>query len=122
MAERKAFLRIHRQECLKCCSLVDFATEEFPECHFSAGNRNCPAQAVEILLHFDLSSTVDTLVAAKQAGDWTRLSSLMERVNQLPEHQHAAVMEALSQRERAGPSVSITGPATGRRAPVSGRS
>lgn len=122
MAERKAFLRIHREECLRCCSLVDFATEEFKDCHFSAGNKNCPAQAVEILLHFDLASTVDGLANAKQTNDWTRLSSLMDRVNQLPEHQRAAVLEALAQRERVGSSSSMTGPAVNRRAPVSSRS
>lgn len=99
MADLKAYLKIHREECLRCSSLVGFAEESFAECHYSAGNRSCPAQAVQVVLEFDQEGAIEALLSARKDSNWKQLAFIMQTINSLPDFQKQSTLEAVATRE-----------------------
>lgn len=71
-----ALLEIYHSKCLRCSSLVSFATEKFKKCHFTKGNEHCPAQSVKITIRIPVEMVVRKFIVALKTGDNQKLAKL----------------------------------------------
>jgi len=44
------YLAIYSNNCLKCSHFVDTATKKYTSCHYSKGNKSCPAVEVKVVV------------------------------------------------------------------------
>lgn len=47
---KKEYLGLYSQACLTCKSLIETGTINNPDCHYKAGNKQCPASEVKIVI------------------------------------------------------------------------
>lgn len=48
--EERELLALYSQNCLKCSHLVDVGTRAFNRCHYTQGNKECPAKEVALVV------------------------------------------------------------------------
>lgn len=75
-------LEVWGSGCLSCGALIandpDLEPlEELPKCHYSRGQKGCPAQNVQITIVGPRRRAVSQLVAARDSGDASRLIRLL---------------------------------------------
>ena len=80
-----AVVQIYKMRCLTCSYLVPAATKKFNECHFSAGNKLCPAASLKIIQHIPISKILASFKEAEASGDLSRVSRLYAQVAKRPD-------------------------------------
>lgn len=92
-----AFLEVYSENCLSCKSLVPFATKKFKACHYSAGNKHCPAQSASIIIRVPLEEIVPRWLSAEKFRDFGRLSKMTALLSTKPEWYQQRVANALEE-------------------------
>ena len=93
----EGFLEIFSENCLQCSSLVPFAKKKFKACHYSAGNKNCPASNSTIVIRVPLEEIVPRFMSAERARDFHRLSKLSAVLASKPDWYQQRVASALEE-------------------------
>jgi hypothetical protein len=93
----EAFLEVYSENCLSCKSLIPFATKRHKGCHFSAGNKSCPAVATQIVIRVPLEDIVPRFMAAEKAHDFSRLARLNAKLAEKPDWYQERVAQALNE-------------------------
>lgn len=89
----EGFLQVYSEDCLQCKSLIPFAKKKFKGCHFSAGNKHCPASETQVVIRVPLEEIVPRFMSAERAGDFSRLSKLNAKLAEKPDwFQHRVAM------------------------------
>ena len=91
------YLEIYQPECLECRELVPFAKKTYKRkgCHFSSGNKNCPAESATIVVRVPLEEIVPRFLAAEKSRDFNRLSRLATKLAEKPDWYQQRVAQAL---------------------------
>lgn len=90
-----ALIFVQKPQCLSCGHLVAFADKKYKLCHFTAGNEDCPAQAVKIAVQLDTRRIVRNFLNAEEEGDTVKLSRLYAALASKPEWGRRQIMEDL---------------------------
>lgn len=96
----EGFLEIDSEKCLTCKSLIPFMTKTYKSCHFTAGNKNCPAAATKIIVKIPLDLIVPKFLSAERNGDFSRLAKLSAVLGDKPDWYQQRVKDALDQERR----------------------
>ncbi len=91
-----ALIFVQKPQCLGCGHLVAFADKKYKSCHFTAGNEDCPAQAVKIAVQLDTRKIVRNFLNAEEEGDTVKLSRLYAALASKPEWGKRQIMEDLA--------------------------
>lgn len=91
----EGFLEVYSENCLNCKSLVPFAAKKYKGCHFSAGNKHCPASDTQVVIRVPLEEIVPRFMAAEKDSDFHRLSKLNAKLAGKPEWYQQRVAQAL---------------------------
>ena len=99
----EGFLEIYRNECLECRELVPFAKKSYKRkgCHFTSGNKNCPAESTTIVIRVPLEEIVPRWIAAEKNCDLGRLSRLTAKLAEKPDWYQQRVMQALEKARKS---------------------
>lgn len=93
----EGFLEVFSENCLQCKSLVPFATKKFKGCHFSAGNKHCPASETQVVIRVPLEEIVPRFIAAERDANFHRLAKLNAKLAEKPEWFQQRVAQALKE-------------------------
>jgi hypothetical protein len=102
-AEEEGFLEISREECLSCRELVPFAKKSYKRkgCHFTSGNKNCPAESTTIVIRVPLEEIIPRWIAAEKNRDFGRLSRLTTVLAGKPDWYQQRVAQALEKARKS---------------------
>lgn len=78
-------IQVYKLKCLTCRHLVPAAAKEFNECHFSAGNKLCPASSMKIIQHIPIDKIIRAFKEAEGSGNLSRVSRLYAQVAKRPD-------------------------------------
>jgi len=95
--EEEGFLEVYSENCLQCKSLIPFMKKKFKSCHFSTGNKNCPASKTSIVIRVPLEEIVPRYLAAEKANDFSRLAKFNLRLAGKPEWFQQRVAQAIAE-------------------------
>lgn len=90
-------LWVHKEDCLNCGHLVVFKAKKRMPCHFSTGNKDCPAQSVVVAIRLETKSVVTRVMAAEASNDTDTLSKFYAKLSTLPDWKRAQFLEALDE-------------------------
>jgi uncharacterized Fe-S radical SAM superfamily protein PflX len=76
---------IYSEDCLRCKSLVPSATEKFEACHFSKGNKFCPASEVQVVVVGKALDYAKRVLAARQKRHIKTEAKILNLVANEPE-------------------------------------
>lgn len=95
----EGFLEVYSEDCLSCASLVPFApkTKKRKPCHYSAGNKHCPAQSTTIVIRVPLEEIVPRFMSAEKSRDFGRLAKLNTVLASKPDWYQQRVASALEE-------------------------
>lgn len=88
-------LEVFRAECLQCKHLVPFAKKKLSECHFSKGNKACPAASVQVIIRVPLEQIVPRWMKYEREGDYAGVARMAAKLSEKPEHYQQRVKVAL---------------------------
>jgi hypothetical protein len=93
----EGFLEIFNENCLSCKELVPFAKKSFKRkgCHFTTGNKNCPAESTTIVIRVPLEEIVPRFRTAEKERDFARLAKLNALLATKPDWYQQRVAQAL---------------------------
>ena len=93
----EGFLEIYREECLQCRELVPMAAKSFKKkgCHFTSGNKHCPAESTSIVMRVPLEEIVPRWIAAEKSRDFGKLSRLTAKLAEKPDWFQQRVAQAV---------------------------
>lgn len=99
----EGFLEIYREECLECRELVPFAKKSYKRkgCHFTSGNKNCPAESTSIVIRVPLEEIIPRWITAEQNRDFSRLSRLTAKLAEKPDWYQQRVAQALDKARKS---------------------
>ena len=72
------------KNCLKCVHLIPSAQTEFTDCHFSKGNKSCPAQSVKVVFVGLRNHYITHLNSARDAGDSNKVLRILAKLENEP--------------------------------------
>jgi hypothetical protein len=75
------YLALYSQKCKDCKSLDPEASNLYTSCHFENGNKECPAQEVQLVVVGLASRLAKEFVAAKVNADLSAQSKILQRVS-----------------------------------------
>jgi hypothetical protein len=76
----REFIQIYSLDCLQCTHLVTEPGVDFKECHFSNGNRFCPAQGIGITVVGEAYRLAEQVHAARDRRDAKSEAAIMTKV------------------------------------------
>ena len=74
-------LALYSRRCKFCKSLDPDEKREFPECHYERGNKECPAQEVQIAVVGKVTRYVKEYARARSTGNLADQSKILELVS-----------------------------------------
>lgn len=77
--DNRDYLALYRPECKACSHLDPAETTAYP-CHFSTGNRYCPAKGVQIVVVGRAYRLADQVRKARERRDAVREAQIMRKV------------------------------------------
>jgi len=84
-APGKQLLSVFKEGCLTCTSLVPWGTESNEKCHYTQGNKHCPARFHEIVLGLDIdtasNSIAKQMIHSIQTGESEKLNRNLRNLN-----------------------------------------
>jgi hypothetical protein len=82
---------------LQCRELVPFAQKSYKRkgCHFTSGNKNCPAVSMGIVIRVPLEEIIPRWITAEKNRDFNRLSRLTAKLAEKPDWYQQRVAQAL---------------------------
>lgn len=101
VVEEMGFLSIYRPECLSCKALVPMMPKAMSECHWKKGNKNCPAQSVQIVERIPLNIIIPRWLGAEKAGEWSRIAQFAALLATKPDWYQQRVKDALEDARRS---------------------
>ena len=78
-------IQVYKLKCLNCTHLVPAAGKEYNECHYSAGNKLCPASSMKIIQHIPIDKILRAFKEAENSGNLGRISRLYAQVAKRPD-------------------------------------
>ena len=73
---------LYSEKCLKCKHLTDLGkTVDNKQCHYSAGNTDCPARYMFFTQGINMRKAAEALAKAKSSGDTTRMSRIYKKLS-----------------------------------------
>lgn len=75
--DSKELLALYSTNCLKCSHLVETATFAFIKCHYSKGNKQCPASEISIVIVGKAEALAKRVLKARLNRDFAVESSLL---------------------------------------------
>jgi hypothetical protein len=86
--EPREVLVVYSTKCFTCSHLVDDAPNRNMECHYSNGNRDCPAVALRVITTGKVQQYLKRLELAQQNKDAAEVAKIWEEIGkQSPEFQ-----------------------------------
>lgn len=84
---------LYKPKCLECLHLFpEGGKKVYSGCHFAAGNEDCPAKSLKLVVMVPADRVSDLLVEATLNNDVIRLSELSARLNKKDEAEIERVM------------------------------
>lgn len=77
----KDLILVYKPKCLECTHLFPEGKKPYNNCHFSAGNEDCPARTLKIVVMVPAERVSDLMVEATLSNDVVRLAELSARLN-----------------------------------------
>lgn len=91
----EGFVAIFKPECLECAHLVAFKKKKQRDCHYSKGNKDCPAQSVKIVVRVPLEQIVPQWLTAEETGDFEKIAKMSALLATKPDWYRDRVNSAL---------------------------
>lgn len=101
--EDTTVIEVFRPECLECKALVPFAEKTRKSCHFTAGNDNCPAKSMQIVLRIPVEEIMKVYRRAKRAadeGNTMPMATFYSGLSKKKAWQQKVVQDAIQDEER----------------------
>jgi len=67
--DKRDLIIVDNENCVQCLHLYEYGAKDFKKCHFTKGNKNCPAQIVRIIIGIPIVSTAKKLARAQIKGN-----------------------------------------------------
>ncbi len=74
------YLALYSRNCKRCKSLDPEETREFDKCHFNNGNKECPAQEVQLAVVGEATRFANAVKKARSNGLIAQEVMLLQRV------------------------------------------
>lgn len=74
----KEYLEIYSSRCLRCAHFVEGAKHKYDDCHYSAGNTDCPASEVRIISTGKVRRAAKLIKEARAARDPHREAEILK--------------------------------------------
>ena len=78
-------IQVYKLKCLNCTHLVPAAGKEYNECHYSAGNKLCPASSMKIIQHIPIDKILRAFKEAENSGNLGHISRLYAQIAKRPD-------------------------------------
>lgn len=83
------YLALYSTKCKTCKHLDPEEEEEYTSCHFSSGNKECPAAEVQLAVVGEAKRMAEAVKKARAAGNIKREVKILQAVGQRsPAFQH----------------------------------
>lgn len=82
LEESRECIVLYSERCFRCSHLVDGAEKTFNKCHYSQGNRDCPAIAIRIMTSGKVRAYVTRIEKAQSEKNAPEVAKIWEEVAQ----------------------------------------
>lgn len=83
------YLALYSRNCKRCGALDPEEDRVFEKCHFSKGNKQCPAAEIQFAVVGEAQRFANALLKARRQGDLDRESAILTEVaKRTPAFQH----------------------------------
>lgn len=96
------FVEIFRPECMQCKALVPSMKKLYKECHYSKGNKYCPAREVQIVVRIPLNEILPRWLRYEREGDYAGISRMAAKLSEKPDYYQQRVKDALADARKEG--------------------
>lgn len=81
MDDNLEYFAIYSANCLKCGHLVEADYRKYDKCHYSNGNKQCPASEVRVTITGKVERLVKRLIKARKRKDPQREAEVLTLVS-----------------------------------------
>lgn len=96
----KEYLSLYSRDCLSCHHLVDGAATKNRRCHFSHGNKSCPAIEIKIMVTGRLRAQATALVKARAEQDLDAEVRILQAIGKESEDARKTFYQMLERQTR----------------------
>lgn len=77
----KEYLELYSDNCLQCSHLIEGAPKTFNKCHYTAGNKDCPASEIRIITTGRVRRAAALIKQARADKDPEREAEILQKVS-----------------------------------------